>query len=242
MWDEAVRLVVVTGTGTEVGKTWFGAATLQAARDLGVRVTARKPVQSFTAGEGPTDADVLAASTGEDPETVCPPHRWLPVAMAPPMAAAALALPPFTIADLAAEIRASLPAFRTAGASPTRPATQLTADTPTSGLRTTAAGHLVLVEGAGGPRSPLSDDGDTVDLAAALDPDAVVLVADAGLGVISAVHLCAEALSGHPLVVALNRFDPLDELHALNCAWLRERVGLDVVTDPASLAARLLTP
>jgi len=213
-----MRLVVFTGTGTEVGKTWFGAATLRAARELGARIVARKPVQSFTPGEGPTDAEVLGAATGEDPGTVCPRHRWLPVAMAPPMAAAALELPPFTIADLAAETRASLPE-----------------------LRVGVPGHLVVVEGVGGPRSPLADDGDTADLADALDPDAVVLVADTGLGVINAVRLCAGAFPRHQLVVALNRFEPSDGLHALNLAWLRDRADLDVVTTPTALAAHLLT-
>ncbi len=210
-----MTLVLVTGTGTEVGKTWFAGATLRAARDLGATVVARKPVQSFTPGEGPTDADVLSAATGEDPHAVCPRHRWLPVAMAPPMAAGALGLPEFTIADLAVEIRESLPA---------------------------SAATLVLVEGVGGPRSPLAADGDTVDLAAALAPDSVVLVADAGLGTINAVRLCADALAGHRIIVALNRFDPGDDLHRRNISWLRDRASLEVVTDPASLAAVLLAP
>lgn len=212
-----MSLVVFAGTGTDVGKTWFGAATLRAAREMGARVVARKPVQSFTPGEGPTDAEVLGAATGEDPETVCPRHRWLPVPIAPPMAAASLQLPPFTVADLAAELRESTP-----------------------GLRVGAPGHLVVVEAVGGPRSPLAADGDTIDLAGALDPDAVVLVADAGLGVINSVCLCAAALAGHRLVVALNRFDAADALHALNGAWLRDRAGLHVVTAPAALATYLL--
>ncbi|MCZ7536657.1 MAG: AAA family ATPase [Acidimicrobiia bacterium] len=180
-----MTLTVVTGTGTEVGKTWFGAATLRAAAAAGAGVAARKPVESFAPGEGQTDSEALASVTGEDPLRVCPAHRRFPVAMAPPMAAAALGLPAFTIAELAGEVRAHLPG--PAGAS---------------------GGLLVLVEGAGGPRSPLADDGDTVDLAGALRPDAVVLVADAGLGTINAVRLCAGALADHRLIVALNRFDP----------------------------------
>jgi dethiobiotin synthetase len=59
-------LVVVTGTGTGVGKTWFSAVTLGLLRDRGVSVAARKPVQSFEPGDGPTDAEVLAAATGGD--------------------------------------------------------------------------------------------------------------------------------------------------------------------------------
>ncbi len=214
-----MTIVVVTGTGTDVGKTWFAAATLRAAAGMGAGVAARKPAESFTPGDGPTDSEVLSAATGEEAPLVCPPHRRFPVPMAPPMAAAALGLPPFTIADLVGEVSASLP-------SP-----------PPSGRRL-----LVLVEGAGGPRSPLADDGDTVDLVDALTPDAVVLVADAGLGAINSVLLCAEALAGRRLVVALNRFDPSDGLHRRNVAWLRDRSGLHVVTDPPALATALLTP
>ena len=51
-----------------------------------------------------------AVATGEQPHTVCPSHRWLPVPMAPPMAAHALGLPPFSIDDLATELEASMPA------------------------------------------------------------------------------------------------------------------------------------
>jgi dethiobiotin synthetase len=92
--------VAVAGTGTEVGKTWASARVLAALREAGMSVAARKPAQSFEPGEV-TDADLLAEATGEDPSTVCPAERWLPVPMAPPMAAAALGQPPFTLADLA---------------------------------------------------------------------------------------------------------------------------------------------
>ena len=83
------RLVVVVGTGTDIGKTWVSARLLTALRQAGVTVAARKPAQSFDAGEDPAglDSALLGAATGEPSETVCLPHRWYPVAMAPPMAA-----------------------------------------------------------------------------------------------------------------------------------------------------------
>jgi dethiobiotin synthetase len=96
-------LVAAAGTATEIGKTWVAARLLAELRRRDVSVAVRKPVQSFTPGEGPTDADVLGAATGEDPEVVCPAHRWLPVPMAPPMAADALGQPSFSAADLLAE-------------------------------------------------------------------------------------------------------------------------------------------
>lgn len=203
------RLALVTGTGTEVGKTWVGAGALAALRSTGVTVAARKPAQSFEPGEGPTDADVLGAATGEEPEAVCPRHRWYEVAMAPPMAAEALGRPSFTIADLAGEVRWP------------------------DGV------DVGVVEGAGGPRSPLAGDGDTVDLARALAPDLVVLVALAGLGSINAVRLSAAPFAGHPLVVVLNRYAAADPVHRLSRDWLTGRDGFDVVVSPGDLAARL---
>jgi dethiobiotin synthetase len=203
-------LVVVTGTGTGVGKTWFSAVTLGLLRDRGVRVAARKPVQSFAPGDGPTDAEVLAAATGESPATVCPPGRGYEAPLAPPIAAARLGRPAFTIAHLIGEV------------------------TWPDGVQ------VGLVEGVGGPRSPVAADGDTVDLVAALRPDLVVVVAEAGLGAINAVRLSVAALADRPVVVALNRFDPeRAELDVANRDWLVQRAGLDVVTSPTALADRL---
>jgi dethiobiotin synthetase len=204
-----VTLVVCVGTATEIGKTWVGAAVLSQLRADGVAVAARKPAQSFDDGApGPTDADVLASATGEHPHDVCPGHRWYGVAMAPPMAAAVLDREPFTVADLMAELR---------WPSPEPP--------------------VRWVETVGGPRSPIAFDGDSADVCDALRPDLVVLVADAGLGTINSVRLSVAALAGHHVVVVLNRFDPDDELHALNLAWLTDREQLDVVTSPAELAS-----
>ena len=154
-------LILIAGTGTEVGKTFVASAAARQLRHQSIAVVARKPVQSFASDDHETDADVLAVATGEQPHTVCPSHRWLPVPMAPPMAAHALGLPPFSIDDLATELEASMP----------------------------AESAVVLVESAGGVRSPLADDGDTCDLASRLPPQLVVLVADADLGAINSVRL-----------------------------------------------------
>lgn len=206
MAERPRRLVVVAGTGTEVGKTWVGAELLAAARDAGLRVAARKPVQSFEPGTERTDADVLATATGERPEDVCRPHRGYEVPMAPFMAAAMLGRPPFTLAELVAEV--------------VWPA----------GI------DLGIVESAGGVRSPMSTDGgDTVDLVDALAPEVVVLVADAGLGTINAVRLCVDALAGQPVRVLLNRFNRRSELHLANQAWLTAHLPVPVVVRPAAL-------
>ena len=96
-----------------------------------------------------------------------------------------------------------------------------------------------LVETAGGVRSPLAHDGDTVTLIGTLKPDAVVLVADAGLGTINAVLLSYAALAPVPTHVILNRFDAGSELHAANRTWLADHFGLDVTVDVDVLAASL---
>ncbi len=155
-----------------------------------------------------TDADVLADATGEDPDTVCPPSRTLAVPWAPPMAARELGLAPFTTADLA------------------------------GGISWPPSVDVGLVEGVGGPRSPISDDGDNVSLVHLVAPDLVVLVADAGLGTINAVRLSVDAFADFPVVVALNRYAD-DPLHARNREHLVAVDGLDVETAPRALADRL---
>ncbi len=207
-------LVVCTGTGTSIGKTWLGAQVLSAARCAGIAVSARKPAQSFAADDpSPTDAQILAAATGEPVGHVCPKHRSYPMAMAPPMAAEALGQTPPTIEDLVAEIRWPSP-------------------TP----------ELRWVESAGGVRSPLASDGDTVTLCAQLQPDLVVLVADADLGTINNVRLASGALAGENLIVYLNRFSHSDDLHQANREWLTRRDGLRTATAPTEVVDLVTCP
>jgi len=202
-------IVVVTGTGTEIGKTWVTAGLAGALRRRGIAIAVRKPVQSFSTGQGgPTDAEILGNASGEDAHRVCPAHRWLPRALAPPMAADALGVAPFTVSELASEVKAN-----------------------------TEPDAIVIVESAGGVRSPLAADGDTVSLVLALQPVLVVLVADAELGTINLVRLSAGVLAGQRVVVYLNRFDGENELHAQNRDWLVTREGLEVVTNPEALEA-----
>ena len=97
------------------------------------------------------------------------------------------------------------------------------------------------LETVGGVRSPVAFDGDSADLCTALEPDLVVLVADAGLGTINSVRLSAAALAPWPLVVLLNRYDDSDELHCLNRAWLTDRDGFNVVVSPGAVVERLIS-
>jgi dethiobiotin synthetase len=201
------RLVAVVGTGTDVGKTWVTARLLRELRRSGSSVAARKPAQSFDPSDDPSgyDASVLAAVSGEAPDTVCPRHRWYEVAMAPPMAAEALGRPAFHVADLVEELRW-----------PEDPV------------------DVGLLETAGGLRSPMAADGDCLSLVAAVEPDGVVLVADAGLGTINAVRLTLGALERFavPVAVVLNRFEVDSELHNRNRSWLGEHDGTFVLRAP----------
>ena len=208
------RLVLVCGTATEVGKTWVAARLLTELRGRGLTVAARKPAQSFDVDSrgvnlgGATDAECLAAASGEHPGAVCHSFRSYHRAMAPPIAAQVLGLPPFTVADLAGEL-----------------------SWPPDGA------DVGVVETAGGVRSPQADDGDVCDLSSAVSPDVVVLVADAGLGTINSIRLSMDALAGGPpVVVVLNHFDAGHETHRRNRAWLAERETYTLVTVPGGEA------
>jgi dethiobiotin synthetase len=213
------RLVLVCGTGTEVGKTWVCGKLLVELRSRGCSVSARKPAQSFDIDSegarlgGATDAERLGAASGEHPGSVCHSFRSYHRAMAPPMAAEALGLPSFTVADLVEEMV-----------------------WPPDGV------EVGVVEMAGGVRSPQAVDGDSTDLVVALAPDVVVLVADAGLGTINGVRLSMEALStvtvdGIRTVVVLDRFDGHHDIHRRNRQWLAGRHGYEVVALPGEEAA-----
>jgi dethiobiotin synthetase len=206
-----------------VGKTWLTAQLVGVLARRGVRAVARKLAQSFAPEDEPAgrDAAVLGAASGEPAEVVCPPHRWYPAVMAPPMAAAALRRAPFAVADLLSELRWPGPAAPGTGG--------------------VTVGFL---ETAGGVRSPQADDGDVGTVAGLVEPDLVVVVVGAGLGAINDAVLASDALRGAvptlavgSLVVVLNRFDPDVAVHRANRRWLEDRAGLLVAAAPADLGA-----
>jgi dethiobiotin synthetase len=203
-------IVVITGTGTEVGKTYVTAAVARALKARGMEVHARKPVQSFGPDDIGTDADVLAAATGEPVDGVCPRHRWLPIPMAPPMSADLLGLDRITINDLVAELR-----------------------TPKSGITLVegAGGLLSPIAHDGDTRTLVQAcDPHTVVLVADAGLGTINLVR------LSVEVLGTD----HTPVVYLNRFDPLDDIHVANADWLDVQEGLEVVTDPEALCAYLM--
>lgn len=208
------QLIVMAGTGTEVGKTWVGCRVLELARKRGLRVAARKPAQSFEAAplhspNESTDAELLAVATGESPHVICPAHRWYAAPMAPPMAADVLGRERLTVSDLIAEIRWP------------------------DGV------DLGCVEIAGGLRSPIAHDADNVQLIERLAPNAIALVGDAGLGTINSVRLSLASLSDMRVHVFLNRFDAANDLHVRNRRWLVDEYAIDVSVDVEALLDRI---
>lgn len=203
------RLIGVLGTNTEVGKTWVAAQLLATLKLRGARVAARKPVQSYGPDDINTDAARLAGASGENVADICPAHRYYPLAMAPPMAARVLGRGPLLMEEIVAEVRWP------------------------EGI------DIGLVETVGGARSPLANDGDSMDLLQRLQVDQFLLVADAGLGTINSVRLTLAAVGPLPTLVYLNRFDTSNELHELNRRWLIEQDHLSVITDVHSLAVAI---
>jgi len=202
------RLVGVTGTGTEVGKTWVAAHLLEELRRRGYSVSARKPVQSGSPGQA-TDAEVLGRATGEAAEQVCPAHLTYEVPLAPPMAARELGREPPTLDGLVDQIDGGWPP---------------------------EVVDVGVVEGAGGVCSPLAIDGDTAGLARRIGAGLAVLVGEPQLGIINAARLSRPALNPLPITVYLNRFDPESELHQLNLDWLIGQDGFHVTITIGALA------
>ncbi|HLS82651.1 MAG TPA: dethiobiotin synthase [Steroidobacter sp.] len=195
------RLVGVLGTNTEVGKTWVSARILSMLRSRGLRVAARKPVQSFEPGADDTDAALLAAASSESANDVCPAHRCYPIPLAPPMAADVLGRKAILMDELLEEIR--WPPDVDVG----------------------------LVETVGGARSPLAHDGDSIDLLRRLEVDEILLVADAVLGSLNSIRLTLECIGALPTTIVLNRYDQTIELHRLNRRWLEKKCSASVLVD-----------
>ncbi|MER6362397.1 dethiobiotin synthase [Kitasatospora sp. NPDC001527] len=175
----AGRVVFVTGTGTEVGKTVATAALAASALRAGLRVAVLKPGQTGVAPDEPGDvqeADRLAGPAASRPGqlTLRELTRY-PEPLAPDTAARRSGLPCLAAEDVAKEV---------------------------AGL---AERHdLVLVEGAGGLLVRYDEQGRTLaDQARAVRelglPTQVLLVASAGLGTLNTTALTAEALTARAL-------------------------------------------
>lgn len=188
----------VTGTDTEVGKTFVTCALLDILRRQGVKAVAMKPVAAGTDAAGRND-DVellLAASAFAAPRELVNPYLFAP-AIAPHIAAAE--------AGCAIDIGHIVGAF--------------------AALRELA--DAVLVEGVGGFCVPLGATDDTADLAERLELP-VILVVGMRLGCINHALLTVQAIAARRLTLCgwiANRIDSRMPRFDANLAALKERIG-----------------
>ena len=210
----------ITGTDTEIGKTFVACALLHAFRRTGVTALAMKPIAAGFDEQG-VNEDVerlLAASSFAAPRALVNPYGFR-AAIAPHIAAEEEGR---TIELL--HIAASLTKLQTMA-------------------------DVVLVEGVGGFCVPLGAGGDTADLASLLGLP-LILVVGMRLGCINHALLTQQAIAARGLPLAgwvANRIDPAMSRFSENLAALQARLPaplLGVVehgTTPerAALALRL---
>ncbi|MCK9248676.1 MAG: dethiobiotin synthase [Solirubrobacteraceae bacterium] len=159
-----MRGVLVTGTDTEVGKTFVAAAICAALHRDDVTVLAHKPVVTGLddpAPPGRRDHELLAACTGQTPEQVAP-LRFGP------------AVSPHLAADLAS--RPLIPA-----------------DLVRAARRAADPHETLVVEGIGGLLVPFTRDGYDVRALAVDLGLPLVVAARPGLGTINHTRLTVEA-------------------------------------------------
>ncbi|MGO2534115.1 MULTISPECIES: dethiobiotin synthase [Micrococcaceae] len=195
-----MKILMVTGTDTGVGKTVATAALAARWQHEGLRVGVYKAVQTGipATGSGPEPADISEVHRLAGEDVVVREGIRLPLPLAPVPAArdAGVALPPLsehvaTIRDLASSV------------------------------------DIVLVEGSGGLLVELTAAGETLaDLCAAVDGE-LILVARPDLGTLNHTLLTLEAAHarGLPLDGVLLGSWPEDPgiLHATNEEYLRHR-------------------
>jgi dethiobiotin synthetase len=187
----------VTGTDTEIGKTFVACALLHAARARGLTAVGMKPVAAGVAADGSNeDVEQLRAASSLDlPPRLVNPYL-LQAAVAPHIAAAEEGV----VIDFG-RIRAAFGELA-------------------------ASAEAVVVEGVGGFRVPLGADRDSADLAVALGLP-VILVVGMRLGCISHALLTAEAVVARGLPLAgwvANRIEPAMPRFAENLEALTRRL------------------
>jgi dethiobiotin synthetase len=169
------RVLVVTGTGTGVGKTVATAALAAVLREHGLTVAVVKPTQTGVVADEPGDVHEIRRLLGDDDGVSTHELVRLRAPLAPDTAARleGVELPP--VATLARAIEALATAV-----------------------------DVVLVEGAGGVLVRLDSAGGTLaDLGTTLRQHGVevgyVVVANAGLGTLNHTALTSEALASREL-------------------------------------------
>lgn len=188
----------VTGTDTDVGKTFVSCALARGLREAGVDVGVMKPAETGVPPEGPMDARGLVAAAGvDDPlELVCPLQYEVPAA---PLASARAEA---RRVDLEVAVRA----WETLS----------------------ARHDFMLVEGAGGLLVPFDDETSMADFAARLGlPLLVVARASLGTinHTLLTLEACERRGLDVVGVVISHANGPLSEADSMNLTLLREALG-----------------
>ncbi|MCZ4305397.1 dethiobiotin synthase [Zoogloeaceae bacterium G21618-S1] len=214
----------IAGTDTEIGKTFITCALLHTARRAGLSAIAMKPVAAGAEQVGDEwvneDAAQLRAAGSFDPGLAELNPICLRTAVAPHIAAAA--------EGARIDPGKILDAFG----------------------RLSTQADLVLVEGVGGFRVPLTDTFDTADLAAALNLP-IILVVGMRLGCINHALLTAEAIAARGLTLAgwvANQIDPGMQRITENLYALQQHLGAPCLghvafrrdADPAAVTSLVL--
>ena len=188
----------VTGTDTEIGKTFVSAAMLHGFARHGLRAAALKPVAAGAYERDGVwrneDADQLDAAAN----VVLPPELRTPFLLKAPAAPHIVAAQEGVTLDIDTIVACHREALTRA--------------------------DVVVVEGVGGFRVPLTDTQDTADLAVALGLP-VVLVVGVRLGCISHALLTADAIRQRGLTLAgwvANHVDPAMAYADENVATIRD--------------------
>ena len=211
----------VTGTDTEVGKTFVTCALLHVLRNQGVRAIGMKPIAAGTDADGKNDdvESLIAASGVQAARELINPYLFQP-AIAPHIAAEE--------EGQRIDIGRIVTAFNT--------------------LRELA--DAVLVEGVGGFCVPLGSDCDTADLAEKLQLP-VILIVGMRLGCINHALLTQQAIAARGLKLAgwiANRIDPDMSRFEENLAALTQRISAPLLgmvpanSTPEDAAKRVRLP
>jgi dethiobiotin synthetase len=185
----------ITGTDTEVGKTFAACALLHAARKKGLKALGMKPVAAGVSPDGRNEdvEQLIAASSFAAPRELVNPYCFE--------------------SPVAPHIAATIEGCRI---NPER--------IMAAALDLAAMADLLLIEGVGGFRVPLDDGFDTADLAVRLDLP-VVLVVGLRLGCLNHALLTAEAIQARGLTLAgwiANDIDPCMHNRMENLATLED--------------------
>jgi dethiobiotin synthetase len=176
----------ITGTDTDVGKTYIGSQIASLLYEMSVSVLPRKPIESgcelIDGALHPSDANHYYEAINKSiplPE-ICP-FRFQPAIS--PQRAARLAEQPITTQQVKEVC-----------------------------LNNSSSNDFLLVEGAGGFYSPLCEDGLNADLAKALQLP-VLLIAKDQLGCINHILLTADAIHKHGLKLSAIILNGMDISH-----------------------------